>query len=118
MSTIYKNTGRCQELPCINCTCESSDSSAELGAVLTYTTSGHSGACGQTMGANGAGDFALLIYGKPEHAEAVARAHIRNLEASGYRIKAATFVANQECYSGQQIRTIKAPNDEVHPPAG
>lgn len=30
MSTICKNTCQRQELPCINCTCESSDSTAEL----------------------------------------------------------------------------------------
>lgn len=92
--------------------------SAELGAVLTYTTSGHSRPCGQTMGANGAGDFALLIYGKPHEAEAAARAHIRELEAGGYKIKTATLVPNQECYSGPQIRTLQAHNTEVVRPEG
>lgn len=85
-------------------------SSTELGAVLTYSTSGHARPCGQTMGANGAGDFALLIYGKPHEAEAAARKHIQELEASGYRIKTATLVTNEECYSGPQIRTLQAPN--------
>jgi hypothetical protein len=88
-------------------------SSAELGAVLTYTTSGHSRPCGQIMGANGAGDFALLIYGKPHEAEATARLHIRELESAGYRIKAATLVPNEEGYSGPQIRTLKAPNAKM-----
>ncbi len=88
-------------------------SSTELGAVLTYTTSGHSRPCGQIMGANGAGDFALLIYGKPNEAEAAARLHIRELESAGYRIKAATLVTNEECYSGPQIRTLQAPNAKM-----
>lgn len=81
-----------------------------LGAVLTYRTKGHNRPCGQTIGANGAGEFAVLISGKPEDAWAFAGEYLRDLERRGYRIEEAILVTNEECYSGPQIITAQAPN--------
>lgn len=85
-------------------------STAGLGAVLTYSTTGHNKPCGQTIGANGAGDFAILIYGTPEEAWELARDHLKRLERSGYKIDEALIVPNYEGYSGPFITTAQAPN--------
>ena len=79
-----------------------------LGAVLTYRTSGHSKPCGQVIGANGAGEFAMLIYGTPEQARKLAIEQLAELERSGYKIDDATIVQNDEGYSGPFITTVRA----------
>ena len=66
----------------------------ELGGILTYRCGGlKMGVCGQTVGADGSGEFALLIKGTPEQASEYARNHLRELEAR-YRIEDAIFVQN------------------------
>lgn len=85
-------------------------STAGLGAVLTYRTSGHNKACGQAIGANGAGDFSVLIYGTPDDADNYARDILRKLERSGYRIESANIVRNEEGWGGSPITTEQAPN--------
>lgn len=87
-------------------------STAGLGAVLTYSTTGHNKPCGQTVGANGAGDFAVLIYGTPEEAWKLARDHIECLERAGYKIDEALIVPNYEGYSGPFITTVQSPNSK------
>ena len=67
-----------------------------LGGVLSYTTTGHKRPCGQTIGANGAGDFCIVFLVNREQAETRAREHLRKMEANGYRITAAIFVPNDE----------------------
>lgn len=79
-----------------------------LGAVLTYRTRGHNKPCGQTVGANGAGDFAILIYGSPEEAWKLARDHLERMERAGVKIDEALIVPNYEGYSGPFITTTKA----------
>jgi len=81
-----------------------------LGAILTYSTKGHNKPCGQTVGANGAGDFAMLIYGTPDEAWKLARDHLERMERAGYKIDEALIVPNYEGYSGPFITTAQAPN--------
>ncbi len=85
-------------------------STAGLGAVLTYRTSGHNRACGQAIGANGSGDFSVLIYGTPDDADNHAREILRRLERSGYKIQTANIVRNEEGWGGSLITTTQAPN--------
>jgi len=70
--------------------------SALLGGVLSYTTTGHRRVCGNTIGANGCGDFCIVFLGDREQAETKARDYLRNMEKNGYRITAAIFVPNDE----------------------
>ena len=53
-----------------------SEISAGLGGVLVYRTRGSDRVCGQTIGANGAGEFAILLRGTPGACSAYARRHI------------------------------------------
>jgi len=87
-----------------------SDLTAVLGGVLSYSTTGHNRPCGQTIGANGAGDFCLLITGNPQRAEVKAREYLRNLESRGYRITAAIFTPYDAMasYYGNPIAVIDA----------
>ena len=85
-------------------------STAGLGAVLTYRTSGHNRACGQAIGANGAGDFSVLIFGTPDDADNHARDILRKLESRGYRIESANIVRNEDGWGGSPITTAQAPN--------
>lgn len=77
-------------------------------AVLAYSTNGHNKPCGQTMGANGAGDFALLLYGPVAQVDKVARDHIRALETGGYRFNSVTLVFNEDGYYGPLIKIVDA----------
>lgn len=80
--------------------------SALLGGVLSYTTTGHRRVCGNTIGANGCGDFCIVFLGDREQAEVKARDYLREMEANGYRITAAIFVPNDELggYGGNPLR--------------
>ena len=77
-----------------------------LGGVLSYTTTGHRRVCGNTVGANGCGDYCIVFLGNKEQAENKARDHLRKMEANGYRITAAIFVPNDEMggYNGNPLR--------------
>ena len=89
-------------------------STAGLGAVLTYRTSGHNRACGQAIGANGAGDFSVLIFGTPDDADNHARDILRKLESRGYRIESANIVRNEDGWGGSPITTAQAPNASLN----
>lgn len=84
--------------------------SALLGGVLAYSTTGHNRPCGQAIGADGCGDYAVLLYGTPEQAEQKARLIIRDLEKNGYKLSAVVFVQNGEFgYGGRNHVTFTAP---------
>jgi hypothetical protein len=86
----------------------------KIGAVLTYSTPGHSRPCGQTSGANGAGQYAIIYYGSPEEADSKAGEHIRELERFGYKLDSVHLVLLGETFSGRSIReeVLKTGEDE------
>lgn len=81
-----------------------------IGGIFVYSTNGHRRPCGQTVGANGAGDFAIVIYGTPEQAEAETRERVRAMEQSGLHLTEALFIPNDPdgCYSGNPLSFIDA----------
>jgi hypothetical protein len=81
-------------------------STAGLGAVLTYEDQGGLGAHGQTLGADGRGWFSVLFYGTPDDAHRAAGEYLRNLRATGRRIKGECVVTNEQGYYGQNVRTV------------
>lgn len=81
----------------------------ELGAVLTYTSSGRSGVHGMTIGADGSGNFAVLFIGTSAEAENAATEYLRRLRRAGYRISAAHIVPNEQLFTGTTIRVVGAP---------
>lgn len=88
-----------------------SELSARLGGVLSYRCGGRmAGVCGQTVGADGAGEFALLVRGTPEDAEKFSREHIKAIEAIGHKVEYAIFVPNgsQFGYFGNPLRMVDA----------
>lgn len=69
-----------------------------LGGVLTYRCGGRkTGIGGQTVGADGFGEFAVLINGTPEEARLFATKYLRELEAH-YHIESTIFVENGDDY--------------------
>ena len=82
-----------------------------LAGVLTYRTSGRKrGLGGQTVGADGAGEFAMLVRGTPEKAEKYSRAYIKEMESLGYKIEEVIFVHNGDDYGyfGNPTRIVDA----------
>ncbi len=77
-----------------------------LGAVLTYEDKGSTGACGQTLGADGTGWFSVLFYGTPDDAHRAAGEYLRGLRAAGRRIKGECVVTNEQSYSGPNVRAV------------
>ena len=77
-----------------------------IGGVLTYRSKGRPCVCGQTIGADGSGEFAFVIEGSSDSASDWARDHIRELEKSGTRLEKVTFVPAEECYSGPMIQIV------------
>lgn len=86
---------------------DSQVSSNSIGGVLTYNRKGRRGICGQVIGADGSGEFAYVIEGTPDEANAWATAHIRAQEENGYRFESVTIVLNEECYSGSALHFVK-----------
>jgi hypothetical protein len=80
----------------------------EIGAVLTYRCEGSRGVSGQTMGADGAGEFAVLFEGEAYAANDAARAYLDGLRKAGYRITSATLVLREEGCSGPLVRVVRA----------
>ena len=73
---------------------EANDLMQLLGGVLSYSTTGHNKPCGQTVGANGCGDYCILFCGTPDEAWRQSKDHIRELEKSGHKLTAVIFVPN------------------------
>lgn len=90
-------------------TCGTSVKADVLGAVLTYSTTGRAGVCGMTVGANGAGEYAVLFMGNPADAEMAAREYVRRLERAGWRLRSATIVPNEPTFGGTTVRVVGAP---------
>ena len=87
-----------------------------LGGVLTWESQGRwGGVGGQTVGADGAGQFAAIITGAHEEAEDFARAYLKKLEQAGHTITSATFVCNDEDggYLGNPIFIINPDSEEI-----
>ncbi|VWD40263.1 hypothetical protein BLA17378_07990 [Burkholderia aenigmatica] len=75
--------------------------------VLTYSTKGHSRPCGQTMGANGCGEFVILYYGDIEAADKSARAHLAEMQRASYRFDWASIIrSDDEAYYGPVMTTV------------
>ena len=83
-----------------------------IGGVLTYEIKSGGKACGQTLGADGSGEFAVVINGTAEVAEQWAKDFLRKVEASGARLGRIVFVAAEECYTGQAV-TVVSPNAKL-----
>lgn len=83
-----------------------------IGGVLIYEIKSGGRACGQTIGADGSGEFAVVIDGAADVAEQWAKYHLRKIEASGARLGRVVFVAAADCYMGQTI-TVVQPNAEL-----
>jgi len=65
-----------------------------IGGVLYYYTRGHNRPCGQAVGANGLGGYAVILLGTAEQANDKAREILKALEKDGHSIKTAEFVPN------------------------
>ena len=89
------------------------DSSALLGAVLTYTDPGGHGACGNTVGADGCGDYAVLFTGSSEVAETAAREYINSLQRCMGGVRNICLVTAEEGWLGCTITIIETPNNQV-----
>ena len=84
-----------------------------IGGVLTYEIKSSGRVCGNTIGADGSGEFAVVIEGTPDVADQWARDYLRKMEASGVRLGRILFVSGHETYSGCPIQTV-APNAGIH----
>ena len=90
------------------------DSSA-LGAVLTYTDPGGHGACGNTVGADGCSDHAVLFMGSSDAAETAAREYINSLQRC-IRVRNICFVTAEDGWLGCPITIIETSNNQVTAP--
>lgn len=79
-----------------------------IGAVLTITSLGHTRACGQVMGANGCGDYAFVIEGAPDEAEAWAINKVREMERAGHRIESVVIARSDTLlYHGDALQFVR-----------
>ena len=75
-----------------------------IGTVLTYEFLGTSGACGQTVGADGAGTYAVVFLGDNVEATEFAACQYANKLT---RIKNLHIVSASETYSGIPLRVVQ-----------
>ena len=79
-------------------------------AVITYRNNGTRRPCGQTIGADGSGTFAILISADtPEEGDELAREQIKKLESyAQYRahITDVVLVVGYEMYGGNAIMRV------------
>lgn len=87
-----------------------------LGGVLSYTTEGIQGVCGQTVGANGAGDYSVLLLGSPEEAGHAARAYLQELERNRHKITNVmlTLHGDDFGYHGSPVSALDCRADGAH----
>lgn len=82
-----------------------------IGAVLTYLDNGSRRICGQTLGADGRGMFAVLFESETvDMAHEKAREYIGNIVSkSEYKghITEIHIVPAEECYYGNAVRVVK-----------
>ena len=79
-----------------------------LGAVLTYKTSGCRRAHGQTIGADGAGEFSVLFMGSPDDADTAAREYLAKMQRAGMTIQSAMVVRNEPHFLGDSVLVMAA----------
>lgn len=81
-------------------------------AVLWYSTLGRGGVSGQAVGADGSGEFAFIIRGDMNAADAWARDHVRSLEKAGHRFAHCSIVHAVPGYCGDFVQHITATTQE------
>ena len=91
-----------------------------IGGVLTYEVKTGTKICGSTIGADGSGEFAIVIEGDPDAAFEWARDYLRKLEESGFRLGHVSLVTMCEMYAGDSIRVVSVSSDpeETRPAIG
>lgn len=78
-----------------------------IGTVLTYEHAGIRGACGQTVGADGAGTYAVVFTGETvEETDFAASQYIQKHLQHAY-IKRVHFVSATETYSGIPLQVVE-----------
>lgn len=78
-----------------------------IGGVLIYEIKSGQRICGNTIGADGSGEYAIVIDSPPDVADQWARDFLMKLESSGVNIGRIMFVSGDETYSGCPIQTVK-----------
>lgn len=78
-----------------------------IGTVLTYEHTGIRGACGQTVGADGRGTYAVVFLGENVDAtDAAAYAYVA-LHLQKPYVKQVRVVSASECYSGIPLQVVQ-----------
>ncbi len=105
----------CERLRQMLSSTSTDDMPAGLGGVLTFTSAGTTRPCGQQVGADGAGDFSVLIFGSKPEVHAKARAMLRDLERAGHRLTNITLVYNgpDEGYYGSPVTAVYCKQGEI-----
>ena len=78
----------------------------QIGGILYYKSRGSKRICGTTIGADGSGSYALIIYGEIIEAETKAREIIHKL-CQNETIEYVDFVSNEEGFFGSNIKEIE-----------
>lgn len=79
----------------------------KIGGVLTYKKKATTRPHGQILGADGAGEYAVVIYGTPEQADIYSREFIHKHEKHGARICDCCFVSSEEGYYGSPLEVAE-----------
>lgn len=86
-----------------------------LGGVLTFTSAGTTRPCWQQVGADGAGDYSVLLFGAKADVHAKARAMLRDLERDRHRLTNITLVYNgpDEGYYGSPVTVVNCKQEDI-----